>query len=222
MMIEKKDRILFVGDSITDSNRNYEAIPAGWSSWGDGYVNLINAYTTALLPREELMIVNRGISGDTILDLKKRWQVDVLDFKPDWLTIMIGVNDVWRHFDGTFAQTPLVSLDRFESELQTLIERTLPHVKGIILLSPFMVEQNEKDPVREMLSGYQQVIQTLAETFGLPYGNVQEKIDDFLRHQSSYVLSSDRVHPSLAGHVLIAKTWLETTGILEGKDADNR
>ena len=68
---------------------------------GDGYVHLINAYTTALLPQMELMIVNRGVSGDTVVDLKKRWKDDVLAFHPDWVTIMIGVNDVWRHFDGT-------------------------------------------------------------------------------------------------------------------------
>ena len=222
MLIDKNDRLLFVGDSITDSNRNYEAIPAGWSSWGDGYVHLINAYTTALLPQEEWMVVNRGVSGDTVLDLKKRWQRDVLDFRADWVTIMIGVNDVWRHFDGTFAQTKLVSLERFEQELRGLITQTLPSVKGMILLSPFMVEQNEKDPVREMLGHYQEVVARLAETFDLPYGNVQEKFDTFLRYQSSYVLSSDRVHPSLAGHLLIAKTWLETMGILEGKNEDNR
>jgi len=53
MIVDKKDRLLFMGDSITDSNRNYQAIPAGWSSWGDGYVHLINAYTTALLPQME-------------------------------------------------------------------------------------------------------------------------------------------------------------------------
>lgn len=222
MRIDKNDRLLFVGDSITDSNRNYDAIPAGWSSWGDGYVNLINAYTTALLPQKELMIVNRGVSGDTVRDLKKRWQADVLDFQADWVTIMIGVNDVWRHFDGTFTQTKLVSLERFEKELRELITRTLPNVKGIILLSPFMVEHNQNDPVREKLGHYQQVVAHLAEEFSLPHGNVQEKIDAFLCYQSSYVLSSDRVHPSLAGHLLIAQTWLETVGILEGKDEDDR
>ncbi len=61
---------------------------------GDGYVHLINAYTTALLPQMELMIVTRGVSGDTVVDLKKRWKDDVLAFHPDWVTIMIGVNDV--------------------------------------------------------------------------------------------------------------------------------
>lgn len=200
MIVDKKDRLLFMGDSITDSNRNYQAIPAGWSSWGDGYVHLINAYTTALLPQMELMIVNRGVSGDTVVDLKKRWK-----------------DDVWRHFDGTFAQTELVGIERFESELRDLIEQTLPNVKGMILLSPFMVEANKEDPLRKMLANYQQVLAKVAQEYGILLGDTQEKFDDFLLYQSSYVLSSDRVHPSTAGHVLIAKTWLETVGILEEK-----
>lgn len=215
MLIEKGDRLLFMGDSITDSNRQYDAMPAGWSSWGDGYVNLLNAYTTALLPAEELMVVNRGVSGDTIIDLEKRWALDALAFKADWVTVMIGVNDVWRHFDGTFAQVPLVSLAEFEASYRRLIAVTLPTVKGMILLSPFMVESHLADPMRQQVDAYRQVVEKLALEYGLPYGNVQAKVDEFLRHQSSYVLSSDRVHPSLAGHLLIAQTWLETVGIKE-------
>ncbi len=213
MLFERKDRLLFIGDSITDSNRNYDAMPAGWSSWGDGYVNLLNAYTTALLPEQELMIVNRGNSGDTIVDLEARWQADALGFGADWVTVMIGVNDVWRHFDGRFAQVPLVSEAVFEATYRRLIEETLPTVKGMILLSPFMAESNLADPMRQHVDAFRMIIEKVAKEYGLLYGNVQNKIDEFLRHQSSYVLSSDRVHPSLVGHLLIAQTWLEAVGI---------
>lgn len=215
LLFKKGERLLFMGDSITDSNRQYDAMPAGWSSWGDGYVNLLNAYTTALLPAEELMLVNRGVSGDTIVDLKKRWAVDALEFKADWITIMIGVNDVWRHFDGAFAQVPLVSLSEFEACYRCLLEQTLSTVKGMILLSPFMVESHLADPIRQKVDAYREVVEKLALEYDLPYGNVQAKVDEFLRHQSSYVLSGDRVHPSLAGHLLIAQTWLETVEIKE-------
>ena len=215
MLFEKNDRILFMGDSITDCNRNYQAVPAGWSSWGDGYVNLINAYTTALLPEKELMIANRGVSGDTIIKLKERWQKDVLEFHPDWVTIMIGVNDVWRHYDGVFCQEEMVDLQTFEAVYRQLIEQTLPHVKGIILLSPFMIEARTNDPFRQEVDQYRLVAKKLAKEFNLTYGNVQEKFDEFLAHQSSYVLAPDRVHPSLAGHLLIAKTWLEAAEIKE-------
>lgn len=217
MIFEKNDRVIFFGDSITDSNRRYDMLPAHWASWGEGYVNLLNAYTTALCPQEELMIVNLGVSGDTVVELNKRTQ-DVLDLRADWVTIMIGVNDVWRHFDGTYCQDPLVDLATFESEYRQVLAKLQPHVKGIIILGAFMVEKNLDDPMRKMLAGYQQVAKKLAEEFSCPYGNPQKEIDRFLEHQSSYVLSSDRVHPSLAGHLLIAKTWLETVGILGGDE----
>lgn len=214
-LFDKGDRLLFMGDSITDSNRLYEAMPAGWGSWGDGYVNLLNAYTTALLPEEELMVVNRGVSGNTIVDLEQRWSADALAFNADWITVMIGVNDVWRHFDGTFAQVPLVSIAEFEACYRRLLDQTLPTVKGMILLSPFMVESSLEDAMRQRVDAYRGVVEKLAEEYQLSYGNVQAKVDEFLHHQSSYVLSSDRVHPSLAGHLLIAQTWLETVGIKE-------
>lgn len=215
MLFEKKDRLLFMGDSITDSGRNYDAMPAGWSSWGDGYVNLLNAYTTALLPETELMVVNRGVSGNTVVDMAARWQTDALDFQADWVTIMIGVNDVWRHYDGTFPQVIQVDAGQFEQVYRELIEVTLPKVKGIILLSPFMVEGRLDDPMRQQVDQYRAIVEKLAADYQLPYGNVQAKVDEFLQHQSSYVLSSDRVHPSLAGHLLIAQAWLEATGIKE-------
>lgn len=215
MEIKKKARLVFVGDSITDSNRNYEATLAGWSSFGDGYVNLINAYTTALLPDQEYMVINQGISGDTVADLKIRWESDVLALKPDVVTIMIGVNDVWRHFDGTFCQSELVNLSRFEKIYRELIEKTLTEGISVILLSPFMVEQNREDPMRGMIDDYRSIVRKLAEEYQLICGDVQKKIDQFLKYQSSYVLSSDRVHISLAGHLLIAKEWLEATKIIE-------
>lgn len=214
MIFENNDRIVFIGDSITDSNRNYGAKLAGWSSWGDGFVNLINAYTTALLPQKELMIINQGISGDRVVDLKKRWEESVLSSKADWVTIMIGINDVWRHFDGTFCQEEQVTPENFECIYRELIEKTIPKVKGIILLSPYMVESNESDKMRIQMDKYRQIVKGLAQEFDLLYGDIQKKIDIFLEDQSSYVLSSDRIHLSTAGHLLIAKMWLETVGIV--------
>ncbi|GGI65378.1 SGNH/GDSL hydrolase family protein [Enterococcus alcedinis] len=217
MTLGKKSRLLFVGDSITDSNRNYEAIPAGWSSFGDGYVNLINAYTTALLPDKEYMVVNKGVSGDTIVDLKSRWQQDVLDFKPDTVTIMIGINDVWRHFDGTFCQSEFVHPTVFEQVYRELIEETLAKGIKVFLMSPFMVEANHQDPMRSMVDDYRSIVKKLSEKYQLVHGDVQKKIDQFLKYQSSYVLSSDRVHVSLAGHLLIVQEWLEMTKIIENE-----
>lgn len=214
MIFEKNDRIIFIGDSITDSNRNYDTKLAGWCSWGDGFVNLVNAYTTALLSHKQLMVINQGVSGDRVIDLEKRWDESILSLKPDWVTIMIGINDVWRHFDGTFCQDEQVSPEVFEHIYRKLIEKTISDVKGIILLSPFMVESNKNDLMRIQMDQYREISKKIAEEFGLLYGDIQNEIDVFLEHQSSYILSSDRVHLSTAGHLLITKTWLETVGIV--------
>lgn len=219
MIFEKNDRIVFIGDSITDSNRNYNAKLAGWSSWGDGYVNILNAYTTALLPEYELMVINQGVSGNCIKDLNDRWQQSIFDLNPDWVTIMVGINDVWRHYDGTFSQDSQVSAEQFSQIYRSLIEKTLPQVKGMILLSPYMIEANVEDPMRKQMDSYRQIVKELATEYNTLYGNVQAPIDIFLQCQSSYVLSSDRIHPSTAGHLLIAKTWLEATGLVGGQDA---
>lgn len=211
-MFEKKARIVFVGDSITDSGRNYEAAPAGWSSWGDGYVNLINAYTTAVHPEKELMVVNQGISGNRITDLQERWG-EVLALQPDYLTIMIGINDAWRHFDGTFMQQEQVSLPLFEEIYEELINQSLAINTKVILMSAFMIEANQGDSMKQMVLQYNQVTKKLAEKYQLLYVDIQEELDAFTEVQSSYVLSADRVHPSLAGHLIIAKTWLQAVGL---------
>ncbi|WP_265458123.1 SGNH/GDSL hydrolase family protein [Enterococcus sp. HY326] len=213
-MFKKKERIVFVGDSITDAGRDYGAAPAAWSSWGEGFVNLINAYTTGLHPEKELMIINQGISGNRITDLKERW-AEIMALQPDCLTIMIGVNDVWRQFDGTFMQQEQVKLDKFEKIYEELILESLEKRIKLVLLSAFMVEANQEDPMKKMLMTYNQITEKLADKYGLSYVDLQVEMDRFTALQSSYVLSADRVHPSLAGHVIIAKAWLQAVK-LEG------
>ena len=222
MIFSKKDRIVFVGDSITDSNRDYAAPPAKWASWGDGYVNVINGYTTALHPAKELMIINKGISGNRIMDLSTRWNEDVVALTPDWVAIMIGINDIWRQFDGTFCQDEQVTEDEFYETYRTLVKETLPKVKGMILLSAFMVEERLDDAMRKKVDRYNQLTQQVAEEFSIRFVDVQAYFDEFLTHQSSYVLSSDRVHPSFAGHLLIAKAFIDTCeGEKEKTDENN-
>ena len=175
-------------------------MPARWSSWGDGYVQVINSYTTAFYPELELMVINRGVSGNRVRDLATRWQSDVLDLEPDWVSIMIGVNDVCRHFDGIFYQESQVSPVEFEN--------TLLQTKGVFLLSAFLLTPEKSDPMRQMLEEYNQLTKKVAEQYGVIYIDVQEEMDKFMEVQSGYYLSIDRVHPSLAGHFLIAKAWL--------------
>src|ERR1019366_2799740 len=99
MNIQPGSKLLFIGDSITDCTR---ARPVGeglFNALGTGYVALVDALLGAAIPERQIRVVNMGTGGHTIRDLKSRWETDVLALKPDWLSIMIGINDVWRQFD---------------------------------------------------------------------------------------------------------------------------
>src|SRR6478609_140419 len=96
MIFEKSQHILFAGDSITDAGRRDEAPP-----FGDGYVRKVVDLLVARYPELSLRFSNRGISGDTTRDLLARWDKDVVTAHPDWLSVFIGINDVWRHFGST-------------------------------------------------------------------------------------------------------------------------
>jgi len=96
--VQKNSTLLFIGDSITDCGR---ARPVGEKDGlGNGYVGQINAILSATHPDRSIRVLNTGISGNRVCDLKDRWQPDVSDLNPDWLSIMIGINDVWRQFDN--------------------------------------------------------------------------------------------------------------------------
>lgn len=213
MKLRKKCRLVMIGDSVTDCGRNYDAAPAGWGSFGNGYVSLIDSMLTAFAPSEQIMVINRGVNGNTVLDLKERWQRDVLDLRPDAVCVMIGVNDVWRQFDSVVRQEPIVTPEEFQHTYEELILATLPQVDAIYLMGCFMVEPNVNDPMGSMVRRYAALTKELAVKYGLTYIDVQSRLDEYTRHLSAYYLSSDRVHPNgSCGHLLLAKAFLDAVG----------
>lgn len=212
MRIEKGSRLLMIGDSITDCDRNYNSDSSWDGAFGNGYVNLVNACLTGLAPEYRIMVINRGISGNTIRDLKQRWQRDVLDLKPDYISIMIGINDVWRHFGGPLQQLEQIEPDEYRKTYEELVNETRPKVKDIFIISPFMIEPNRQDPMRAMVDIYAGIARETATRHGLQYIDVQQKIDGFLKELSGYIISSDRVHPNVQGHMILAKTFLDSIG----------
>src|SRR5690625_1477219 len=100
MLLEKNDKLIFIGDSVTDCER---AKPEGeglFQALGNGYVSIVDSFLQSTYPELEIRVVNKGISGNTVRDLKARWQDDIMTQKPDCVSIMIGINDVWRQFDS--------------------------------------------------------------------------------------------------------------------------
>lgn len=205
-------RILFIGDSITDAGRVYEN-PA---DMGRGYPLLIKA--SLGLDRPELEFVNRGVSGNRIVDLYARIKKDFINLKPNVASIYIGVNDVWHEIDWQNG----VETDKFikiYSNLIDEIKNALPNIK-LILISPFVLEgvstqNSEKDPERFQkftigITEKQMAVETISKKYGLPMIDLQTYFNMACKKNSPSLFSLDGVHPTPEGHELIKRLWIET------------
>ncbi len=205
MKIQNNDSLLFIGDSITDCDR---ARPVGiGAGLGESYVSFINALLSAFYPSRGITVLNTGGSGNRVTDLALRWQTDVLDLTPDWLSIMIGINDVWRQFDTPFDSNQ-VTIDQYETVYRNLLEQTRKNLKGLVLMTPYYIEANLSDPMRKRMNEYSVVVKKLAGEFDAVFVDVQSAFDKYLTHRPTQSLCGDRVHPNKAGHMIIAKSFL--------------
>src|SRR4028118_860663 len=123
MKLQPRQKIVFIGDSITDAGRTRPQGEGLFNAIGSGYVQYVDALLGATYPEYSIRVVNQGNGGNTVRDLKERWQSDVLDLQPDWLSIMIGINDVWRQFDSPRQNEQHVGLEEYESTLRELVEK---------------------------------------------------------------------------------------------------
>ena len=141
MIFQAGQRVLFIGDSITDCDRRFLAAP-----YGDGYVNLVRAFVTARHPQVRLTWLNRGVSGDTVRDLARRWEHDVLALQPDWLSVMIGINDIWRAYEPELAHDA-VPIDEYEATLRDLLRKAVDQTAcRLILADPYLIEPDPRLP----------------------------------------------------------------------------
>jgi len=198
-------KLLFVGDSITDCGRGR---PIGDRAWGNGYVALVEALLTSRYPERKIRVINQGLGGNTVRDLAQRWQTDVLDFRPDWLVIMIGINDVWRQFDNVAQPESGVPLAEYQSQLAQLVEQAFAVTRNVILMTPFFIESNTQDPMRARMDEYGTVVKCLAEKHSLRCVDTQAAFNAVLKERHSCALAGDRVHPNLAGHAVLARALL--------------
>ncbi len=209
MKIKNGSTLLFIGDSITDTGR---ARPVGErDGLGDGYVSIVDGLLAAHYPERSIKVLNMGIGGNRIIDLQQRWQEDVISLEPDWLSIKIGINDVWRHYDNPWMDAQ-VGKDQFRNVYTALIEGTLPFLKGLVLLTPYFIEKNLNDPMRRQMDEYTAVVKELAARFDAYLGDTQAAFDAYLQHGPTQTLCGDRVHPNRKGHTIIASCFLNAVG----------
>ncbi len=212
MLIETGSKLLMIGDSITDSDR---ARPVGeglFASVGNGYVGLVSALIGAVYPERRIRVINMGVSGNTVKDLEARWKTDVIELDPDWLSIMIGVNDVWRQFDSPFQTETHVLPQEYEDILEKLVRETKTRLKGLVLMSPFYIEPLREDAMRRTVDIYGSIARKIAKQNDAIFVDIQSVFDDLLKFGHSSQYSWDRVHPVLSGQMAIAKAFLDKLG----------
>jgi len=198
--------ILFIGDSITDAGR----LEAAYRPFGYGYVHFVAYRLLAKYPEYNLDIINTGISGDTIRDLDYRWEKDCLSHKPDVLSVLIGINDVFRGYTGR--PDAAVLLDEYQLTYKRLLSLAKEKYNcQLILIEPFMFCDDKANPAYKSLQQYIEAVRALAEEFDAVLVPLQEFIDKKIKQVPPEKFSDDMVHPYVWAHAWIAQQWFEAT-----------
>lgn len=200
------DRLLFQGDSITDvgRNRGYEY------DLGQGYVAQIRGILAAMRPDLRIEILNRGISGNRTVELLERWSADCLELKPQWLSIFIGVNDVWRKRSEMMGGQKFVPLDQYTANYRSLLDQAKKAgIANLVLISPTLIDKYLLSDLNMLLAEYDQVVQDLAKEYGAIYVPARRLLLEVLERTPEVLWLSDGCHPTVAGHSVIAAAWLQ-------------
>lgn len=202
--------VLFQGDSITDAGRDRkrEDNANDARALGTGYAFLAAAALLADHSEAKLTIYNRGISGHKVFQLAERWDKDCIALKPDVVSILIGVNDIWHKLDGRYDGT----IEVYERDYRALLERTkreLPGVK-LVICEPFVLRCGA---VNERwfpeFDGYRAAARQVATALDTVFVPFQTMFDEAVRTTAPNYWAGDGVHPTIAGAELMAQTWLE-------------
>lgn len=200
--MSKNTTVLFQGDSITDAGRNRDDS----ESLGFGYAMFAASWFTAQHPEKPVKFINRGISGNRIIDLQSRWQKDCLDLNPALVSILIGINDTWRRYDSNDPTTA----EQYEAGYRDILNQTKKLGAKLVLCEPFVLHVAEnRVRYREDLEPKIEVVNKLAKEFHailIPLDKIFSEVSK-LRPPSFW--AQDGVHPTPAGHALIAQHWLK-------------
>ena len=202
MRISSRATMLFQGDSVTQAGRTR------WKNHGlgNGYVMMVAERFFAKHPEDSVRFVNRGISGNRIRDLRKRWQKDCLNLKPDVVSILIGVNDTL----GEFFWGELTSIESFEEDYLSILNLTRKNLDAqIVLLEPFLLPLSKEQTIlRHDIDARIKVVRKLAKEFETGLVQLDSVFAEAAKVKGPEFWSKDGIHPTPAGHALIAESWL--------------
>lgn len=211
--LTQASKILFQGDSITDAHRNRKTeLPNDANGLGNGYPYFAAGHLLRTHPELKLKVLNRGVSGNKVPDLQARWQADCIDLQPDVLSILIGVNDLWHKLNGKYAG----SVEDYVSGFRKLIEDTqdkLPNTR-IVICEPFVLKCGAVDDkwFPEFDDRREAAIK-LAAGCKLTLIPFQQMFNQALEQAPPEYWAADGVHPTVAGHALMAQEWCEVLGL---------
>ncbi|MFW5682289.1 MAG: SGNH/GDSL hydrolase family protein [Phycisphaeraceae bacterium] len=210
MPLQDRERILFIGNSITDTGRNRDVPqPNQPGALGCGYALFTAARLLADHCGRQLEIYNRGVGGDRVTDMAERWQADCIDLQPTLLSVLIGVNDTWHRF-GSRGGIELDEYERVYRDLLTQATATLEPLR-LVLCEPFALRTGQ---VTEQwfpeFDQRREIVRKLAGEFDAAFVPFQEMFDRACEEAPAWYWAEDGVHPSLAGHQRMAECWLRT------------
>lgn len=210
IQLEASDSIVFIGDSITDAERDQPA----YAPLGRGYVHFVGNTLLAKYPQLNLDIVNTGVGGDTIGDMQRRWARDCLFHRPNILSVMIGVNDAWYLATGSGIEWPVALPEQYEVTYDQLLLK-VKELCGcqIVLMEPFVFSRDPSNALLRTLEPYIEIVDKLAERHGTLLVPLQKKIGRQIEEVAPEKWSDDAVHPFTWAHAWIAQRWFEATGL---------
>jgi len=205
---KENELILFTGDSITDGTRNRECRFEDPAALGAGYVSILAGKLGLEQAELDLKFRNTGISGDRSCDLLARWDADCIEIQPNWVSILVAVNNTWRRYDAN-DPTPH---ELFESECRQLLERVKNETSAkMILCSPFLLHVSEAIArMREDLDPKIGILEKLAGEYDAIWVDFDAALVAATERKPPAYWAFDGVHPTIAGHALMAQTWLDT------------
>ena len=208
-------RILFQGDSITDAGRSRNNIYSTEGA-GHGYPLLVRARLQCDFPGE-YEVINLGVSGDRVVDVYARLGRDIVNLKPDVLSILLGINDVWHGLSDNPNGVDAVKYERVYDWLLTEVKAALPETK-IMILEPFVLpasatyREGEAEPwatFSQQVPLRAQAAKRVAEKHGAAFVPLQAALDEACSGNDPSLWLGDGVHPTAAGHELIAREWVK-------------
>lgn len=207
MIINNGDKILFTGDSVTDGGRDRNDLYglAVYSKMVNDYINIFN-------PEKNIKVFNRGISGNTSKMLDERMEKDLAEIKPDVVSILIGINDVWRRYDSN----TITTCEDFVSNYTSVINKIKKYTDKIILLEPFLLTSDSlKAQFREDLDPKINALRTLAIQQAVEYIPLDGIFAELSILNGAKTYSADGVHPAIEGHKIIAAQWIKRTNLFK-------